>query len=431
MLVGIMEFQTHTLPNGLKVLLAPIEGAETVTVMVMSGTGSRYENEQENGMAHFLEHMLFKGTKNRKTAKIISEAIDGVGGQLNAFTTKDHTAYYAKTDKRHFDIAFDVIADIFLNPTLPNHEIIRERGTVVEEINLYEDMPIRSVMMESDILLFGQNHPLGRNILGPKKNIQSFTRKQFLDYFARNYVAQNSAICIAGAFSPTNALRKAKTTFAAMREGTAPSAAAYEHTQTEPRVHLKYKNTDQTHFVLALPAYPLNHKDEAAADVLAAVLGGGMSGRLFLQVRERRGLAYYVRADQEQYSDIGALDIRAGVSNTALKEALVVTLAELQKLKRTRISDEELNKAKEYVKGTTALSLDTTDAKAQFIGHSVLVRGTTSGLREYNSAVNAVTAADVQHVAKELFKTERLNLTVIGPHKDSKPLLEALKFPSK
>ena len=423
-----MEFETHILKNGMRVLLAPVEGAESVTVMVMSGTGSRYESKKENGMAHFLEHMVFKGTKKRKTAKIIAEELDGVGGMFNAFTSKDHTAYYAKTDKRHFDVAFGVVSDIFLNPTLPPNEIKREKGTIIEEINMYEDMPIRSVLDYADITIFGKDTPLGRTILGPKENIKSFTRKEFLAYFKRNYVAENSAVCIAGSFSKTKALQAARRTFENMREGAVPTHEPYIHEQCAPQVHVKYKKTDQTHLVLAVPAYPRHHKSEVPAELLAAVLGGGMSSRLFTEVRERRGLAYYVRADNDVYTDVSSFYMRAGVANKSVKEAISIILKELKKITQKGITTAELRKAKEYVKGTTALSLDTTDAQAQFIGYATLVRGEKSGLKKFNAMVDKVTTAQIHSVAKELFVTEKLNLTIIGPHKNTKDFLKILKL---
>jgi len=423
-----MEFETHTLKNGMKVLLAPSQGTESVTVMVMSGTGSRYESKKENGMAHFLEHMVFKGTKKRKTAKIIAEELDGVGGEFNAFTSKDHTAYYAKTDKRHIDTALSVVSDIFLNPTLPPGEIERERGTIIEEINMYEDMPIRNVLNEADSTLFGKDTALGRTILGPKKNINAFTRKEFLDYFKRNYVAKNSALCVTGAFSKTKVLKEARKLFEKMREGETPQYVPYSHEQSAPRANIRYKKTDQTHLVLAVPSYPTHHKNEIAAEVLAAILGGGMSSRLFTEVRERRGLAYYVRAENEAYSDIGSFYMRAGVANPSAKEAIAVILSEVKKMVKTAVTAVELKKAKEYVKGTTALSLDTTDAQAQYIGYASLVRHRKSGLKEFNKVVDKVTAKQVQEVARELFMTEKLNLTIIGPHKNTESFTKLLKI---
>ncbi len=421
-----MKFQTHTLKNGLKVLLAPSKGEGSVTVMAMTGTGSRYESAKENGMAHFLEHMVFKGTKKRPNAKAIAEELDGVGGMFNAFTGKDHTAYYAKVDKRHFETAFSVVSDIFLNPKFPASEIKREKGTIIEEINMYQDMPIRNVLDDADETIFGKENPLGRTILGPKKNILAFTRKDFVTYFEKNYVAENSAICIVGSFSEKKALSLAKKTFANMRIGDVPSHEPYVHEQESPRVNLHYKKTDQTHMVIALPSCELNSKKETTAEVLSAILGGGMSSRLFTQVRERRGLAYYVKADHDGYSDIGSFYMRAGVSNTSTEEAVKVILKEVSSIKKG-VSAKELKKAKEYIKGTTALSLDTTDAQAAHIGYTSLVRKSTKDLKVFNKAIDKVTAKQVKDLAKELLVTNKLSLTIIGPHKDEKKFLKLLK----
>lgn len=421
-----MKFETHTLENGMKVLLAPDKNAPSVTVMAMTGTGSRFETAQENGIAHFLEHMVFKGTKNRKNAKIIAEELDGVGGTFNAFTGKDHTAYYAKVDARHFETAFGVVSDIFLNPTLPKAEIEREKGTIIEEINMYEDMPMRNVLDKADQTIFGDDTPLGRSIVGPKKNIRAFTRKDFTDYFARNYVATNSALCIAGAFSTTKALKLAREAFKTMRTGDTPECEPYTSTQDAMRVHLATKQTDQTHFVLAVPGVALNHKDEVAVEVLAAVLGGGMSSRLFTQVRERRGLAYYVKADHDAYADTGALYVRAGVANDKVKDAITVSAAELQKMTKTLVPAAELAKSKEYIKGTVALSLETTDAQAAHMGYAALVRKSTKDLKAFYRAVDKVSAEDVRRVAKELLVPSKFNLTIIGPHTNEKAFAKLL-----
>lgn len=417
-----MKFETHTLKNGLRVILAPIEGSESVTVMVMSGTGSRFETEKENGMAHFLEHMVFKGTHKRKNAKVIAEELDRVGGQFNAFTSKDHTAYYAKVDKRHFSVAFDVVSDIFLNPTFPKGEIERERGTVIEEINMYEDMPIRSVLDEFDKTIFGAATPLGRTILGPKKNISTFSRAEFVSYFNRNYVARNSALCISGAFSKTKALREAQKMFGAMRTGDVPQHEVHLVEQKTARVHVKYKKTDQTHLVLGVPAYPMHHKHEVVLRIIAAILGGGMSSRLFTEVRERRGLAYYVRADSDRYDDVGTFHMRAGVANEKLEEALTTILKEASKLKKKKVDAQELRKAKEYIKGTVALSLDTSDAVAEYSGYCELVRGKCVDLTSFYKAVDSVTATQVQKVAQDIFVSHHLNLAVVGPHKNEDAL---------
>src|SRR3989338_2001348 len=208
-----MQYNVHTLKNGLRVVLVPMAGTETATVIVMSGTGSRYEDKRENGLAHFLEHMFFKGTKRRPSAKAISEELDAVGRGYNAFTAKERTAYYAKVSSRYLDTALDVISDIFLNSKLPEKEITKERGAIIQEIDMYEDMPMRTVDNVFDELIFGKDHPLGRTVLGPKENIRSFTRKDFATYLKRNYTPLNTVVCIAGSFDEKKVLENIRGRF--------------------------------------------------------------------------------------------------------------------------------------------------------------------------------------------------------------------------
>src|SRR3989338_9881336 len=289
-----MHYDVHTLPNGLRIILAQMPENRTATVMMMSGTGSRYENGHENGLAHFLEHMFFKGTKRRPSARAISEELDGVGAVYNAFTAKERTAYFAKVGQQYLDTALDVIGDIFLNSKLPEKEITKERGAIIQEIDMYQDMPMRTVDNVFDELIFGKDHPLGRTILGPKENIRKFTRKDFSEYLKRNYTPLNTVVCIAGAFSEKKVLAKIEKEFGSVKHGNPPNFIPFSPAQTAPRIAIKEKKTDQTNFIIGVPAYPYLHKDEFALAVLATILGAGMSSRLFLEVREKRGLAYSI-----------------------------------------------------------------------------------------------------------------------------------------
>ncbi|KKW17563.1 MAG: putative zinc protease [Candidatus Kaiserbacteria bacterium GW2011_GWA1_50_28] len=284
-----MKYHTHTLSNGLRIVLVPMPENRTATVIVMSGTGSRYENEHENGLAHFLEHMFFKGTKKRPSARAISEELDTIGSVYNAFTSKERTAYYAKVSSRYLETALDVISDIFLNSTLPQKEIKKERGAIIQEIDMYEDMPMRTVDNVFDALMFGREHPLGRTILGPKENIMRFSRKDFAIYLKRNYTPLNTVVCVAGTFSKKKVLAKIKKDFGGLKHGNPPNFITFSSEQNAARVAIKEKKTDQTNLMIGVPAYPYLHKDEYALAVLSTILGGGMSSRLFLEVREKRG----------------------------------------------------------------------------------------------------------------------------------------------
>ena len=421
-----MQYNVHTLPNGLRVVLAPMPGNSTA-VIVMSGTGSRYEDKRENGLAHFLEHMFFKGTRRRPSAKAISEELDALGAVYNAFTAKERTAYFAKVSKQYLDTALDVISDIFLNSKLPEKEITKERGAIIQEVDMYEDMPMRTVDNVFDELLFGAEHPLGRTILGPKENIRSFTRKDFSAYMKRNYTPLNTVVCIAGAFDEKKVLAKVRKEFGILPHGNPPSCITFASEQNAPRIAIKEKKTDQTHFILGVPAYPYLHKDEFALAVLSTILGGGMSSRLFLEVREKRGLAYSVHSWVERYPDTGYLAVQAGVEHGKLEKTVQTILAEFKKIKKTNVSKQELEKAKNYIKGTLTLSLETSDEIAGHAATSMINLGRVRSLDEILKGVDAVSAADVARVARDLLRTDKLNLAIIGPHVDKEKFASLLR----
>ncbi|KKW46210.1 MAG: Peptidase M16 domain protein [Candidatus Kaiserbacteria bacterium GW2011_GWA2_58_9] len=421
-----MQYNVHTLPNGLRVVLAPMPGNSTA-VIVMSGTGSRYEDKRENGLAHFLEHMFFKGTRRRPSTKAISEELDALGAVYNAFTAKERTAYFAKVSKQYLDTALDVISDIFLNSKLPEKEITKERGAIIQEVDMYEDMPMRTVDNVFDELLFGAEHPLGRTILGPKENIRSFTRKDFSAYMKRNYTPLNTVVCITGAFDEKKVLAKVRKEFGILPHGNPPSCITFASEQNAPRIAIKEKKTDQTHFILGVPAYPYLHKDEFALAVLSTILGGGMSSRLFLEVREKRGLAYSVHSWVERYPDTGYLAVQAGVEHGKLEKTVQTILAEFKKIKKTNVSKQELEKAKNYIKGTLTLSLETSDEIAGHAATSMINLGRVRSLDEILKGVDAVSAADVARVARDLLRTDKLNLAIIGPHVDKEKFASLLR----
>lgn len=415
-----MKHTVHTLKNGLRVISCPMPGVETAAVMVMTGTGSRYENEHENGLAHFLEHMFFKGTIKRPSAQAISEELDAVGSYYNAYTAKERTGYYAKVAARYFDVALDVISDIALNSTLPANEIEKERGAVLQEIDMYEDMPMRTVDNVFDALIFktaeGTEHPLARTILGPKENIRSFTQQNFSEYLKRNYTPQNTVVCVAGAFDEQIALGKIEDDFGKVSEAAAPTFLPYSALQQEARVSIREKMTDQTHVMLGVPAYPYGHKDEYVQLVLNTVLGQGMSSRLFSEVREKRGLAYSIHSWIERYTDVAYLAAQAGVEHGKLEETIKTVLGEFKKLREEKVPDAELKKAKSYLKGSTALHLETSDEIANYAATSMINLGRVRAIEEISEGVDAVNAEDIQRVAKDIFQTKRLNLAIIGPH---------------
>jgi len=411
-----MKAELHSLKNGLRVVLIPMMDTDTATVVVMVGTGSRYESKKENGLAHFLEHMFFKGTKRRPSAKAIAEELDSIGALNNAYTAKNRTAYYAKAESTHVEKIVDIVSDMYLHSSLPQKEIDKERGTIIQEINMYEDIPMRSVHDVFEALIFDPNHPLGRTILGPKKNILAFTREDFRNYMNRTYIAGNTVVCVAGNFSKKKVLRRIKKEFSTMRVAEVPSFGKKEITQTTKQVALKYKKTDQSHLILGVPSYPLEHKDEVTAEVVAAILGQGMSSRFFTEIREKRGLAYSVHAWTDAYVDIGNFAAYAGVEHKNLEKAIQTMLGEIKKIKREKVTSRELKKAKEFLKGHLSISHETTDAIAFTGATSVLLRGKIVTIDEMKKKIDAVTVSDIQRVAKDIFRKEMLNLAIIGPH---------------
>ncbi len=392
---------------------------KNATVMVMTGTGSRFEDERENGLAHFLEHMFFKGTKKRPNAKAISEELDSVGSVYNAFTSKDRTAYYAKVSETHVEQALDVISDIFLNSKLPEKEIEKERGAIIQEIDMYEDMPMRTVDNVFDEMLFGKEHPLGRTILGPKENIRAFTRKDFATYLKRNYTPLNTVVCVAGSFNEKRLLAKTKKDFGVLPHGNPPNPITASPEQSAPRVAIKDKKSDQTHFILGLPAYPYMHADEYALEVLSTILGGGMSSRLFMEVREKRGLAYSVHSWVDKYPDTGYFAVQAGVEHGKLELTIQTIIAEFEKIKKNKVPATELKKAKEYMKGTMTLAMETSDAIAGQAATSLVTLGRIRTLEEKIRGIDSVSSADIQRVARDIFKRINLNLAIIGPHEST------------
>lgn len=410
-----MKFRKITLDNGLRVILAPMTETGTATVLVMTGVGSRFETRKENGIAHFLEHMMFKGTERRPTAFDISRELDSIGAEYNAFTSKEWTGYYAKVEAHHWETALDVVSDMFLHAKLDQDEIDRERGTIIQEINMYEDMPMRRVAELWEEHLYGDT-PLGWDIAGPKENIRTFTRNHFVRYMRRGYVSGNVVVGVAGNVD-MKAVKKAVTDrFADVPQGIRPEFRKARDRQSAPAALIRRKKTDQTHFLLGVRAFDMYHPDRFALSVLSAVLGGGMSSRLFTEVRERRGLAYRVRTEVELFHDAGYFATQCGVEHENLEKTIAVILDEYRKIATERVGEEELRKAKEYIKGGMAMGLEGSDDVAEYLVTQEILRNEVVLPKDKVRAIESVTADDVLRVAQDIFRNDRLNLVVLGPH---------------
>lgn len=420
-----MNYKKYTLKNGLRILLAPMKETGTATVIVMTGVGSRYETREENGLAHFLEHMFFKGTTKRPTAMDISKELDAIGAEYNAYTAKDRTAYYAKVEAHHWETALDVVSDLFLNAKIEQEEIDRERGPVLQELNMYEDMPIRHVGDLWELHLYG-DHPLGWEIIGPKTNLKRFMRKDFIKYLNRGYVAENVVVGVAGKIDPKLVKKQIEKHFAGIRTGKKPTFKKAVEKQSKPEIFIQAKKTDQTQLIVGVRTYDLYHKDRYVLAVLSTILGGGMSSRLFMAVRERRGLAYSVHTMTENFHDAGYLATQAGVEHENLEKTITVILDEYKKIATEKVEAAELKKAKEYIKGKMAMGLEGSDDVADYLVNQETIRGEIVLPKEKAKAIDKVTADDILRVAKDIFINKKLNLTVIAPKASREKLLKIL-----
>jgi predicted Zn-dependent peptidase len=411
----VSTFERHTLENGMRVLTANLPQAQSVTCMIMLAAGSRYETRDSNGIAHFSEHMFFKGTEKRPSARDIAGEIDAIGGQLNAFTGKEYTAYYVRCAAEARDTALDVLVDMLRNSLFDPEEIEREKGVIVEEMNMYFDTPRDFVGGVYEELLYG-DQPLGWDIIGTKDTVRGATRETFMSYLDRWYHPSRMVLGLGGRVGD-DALERAQELFGDLpaQQTPAPEAAA---PHANGRVRVFTKQSDQAHIVLGVPSYPIEHPDRYALQLVAGVLGGGMSSRLFTEVRERRGLAYYVFGINHSYTDAGSLYSQAGVDIKRIDDAVTTIAGELRKIAAEPVPADELEKARSFSKGRFVLELESPQGLTLFGLRREVLEGRAPDLEEVLAALDAVTAEDVQRVAADLIHDEALRLAVIGPFDD-------------
>ena len=422
-----MKFSKKVLHNGLRVITVPMKDNPTVTVLVLVEAGSKYENKKVNGISHFLEHMCFKGTIKRPKAVDISKELDALGSQYNAFTAQEYTGYYAKSDAKHFKQIFDIVSDIYLNSTFPEIEMQKEKGVIIEEINMYEDMPNRHVQDLMMKLLYG-DQPAGWNIAGTKENILRMKRDDFVDYHQKHYLPESTVLVVSGQVTEKQVLEEVNKIFSKVLRGKKGGKVKVQEKQIQPQALINFKKTDQTHFVLGVRTYGLFDKKNVVLAVLGGILGGGMSSRLFVKLREEMGVGYYVRAYNDSYTDHGFFQISAGVDNKRIDEVLKAVLEECQKLKNNKVTEEELSKVKECLIGNMKLSLESSDDIANFYGGQELLKREIIEAEEKARKIRKVTASQIQTLAKDIFTNEGLNLALIGPFKNKTKFSRILKF---
>jgi predicted Zn-dependent peptidase len=432
-----MNYKLETLPTGLKLLTVPMQGLESVTVTVWVKTGSRFEEKETNGISHFLEHMVFKGSKKRSSAKEISEVVDSIGGEFNAATSKDWTNFYIKTRVGNVETAMDVLSDMVLNPILKSVEIEREKGTIIQEIAMYEDTPMMHIGDVFEEVAFSGS-PLGWDTAGNPKTVKAIKRNDFLHYRDVHYHPDQMMVSVVGGIEGTKVRNLVEKYFSSLTplKGFPYKGQEFQSKQIAPQLKLQTKKAEQAHLILGFMSEGRGYEGRFAQSILATILGGGMSSRMFIEVRERRGLAYSIRTGVDRYQEVGYLSTYAGVDINKTDEAIKVMLEQyygIQDSRRVhhfvdRIQDSELKKAKEYLKGHLALALeDTKDVTAFFADQALFAKEILTPEEVYKK-VDKVTVKDVIAEAKKLFVPEKLNLAIIGPFKDNEKFVELLKL---
>ncbi|HEX2045519.1 MAG TPA: pitrilysin family protein [Gaiellaceae bacterium] len=422
-------FSKTLLSNGLRVVTADMPAAKSVACFLMLAAGSRYETRETNGIAHFAEHMFFKGTENRPTAREIAGEIDAIGGEFNAFTGKEYTGYYVKCAAEHRDTALDVLVDMLRNSKFDPEEIEREKGVIVEEMNMYYDTPRDYVDGVYDELLYG-DQPLGWDIIGTKETVRAATRETFLGYLDRWYRAPRMVAGIAGAVGD-DLVPRLEQLLGDVADGATGTPDPVAWDQAAPRVKLHTKQSDQAHVRIGVHSYPLDHPDRYALLLLATALGGGMSSRLFTEVRERRGLAYYIYGYNQGYTDTGTLFAQGGVDISRIDDAVATIVGEFGRIAAEPLDPDELEKARSFAKGRLVLSLEDPKGMILFALRDEVLEGRVREPEDVLAGLDAVTREDVQRVARDVIRDERLNLALIGPFDDPERFERLLTLESR
>lgn len=416
-----MQFKKTVLPNGVRIITVPMRGNPTVTVSVSVTTGSFCETPEQSGISHFLEHMCFKGTVKRPTPKAISTELDAIGAGYNAFTSREVTGYWAKADTKHFAKIADVCADIYKNSVLPVHEMEKEKGVVIGEIDMYADDPQEKVHDAIRIHMY-KGEPAERDVLGTKETVRSFTRDMLLAYRSSQYTGPNTVIVVAGGIPENTMIAWAQNTFFDLSPALAkPEYPTQDKKQTAPETLFIDKDTDQAHLVMSWRTFDRNHPDRYIAKVITNILRGGMSSRLFIKLREEMGSGYYIGAHHTMHKSFGSFSIATGTTSERVPEIVSAILSEIERLKVELVPTEELDKVKEFIRARRIMGLETSDDVAEFVGSQELARGEIYTPEEFERIYASVTREDIMRVAQTLFIREKMTLAVIGKdiHKEA------------
>lgn len=433
--VTIEHMLTHTttrLKSGLTVIQVPMESVKSATVLALCNTGSRYEHKDQYGVAHFFEHMVFKGTESYPTAQKLAEVIDAVGANFNAFTSKEYTGYYVKAASRHLDLAIDVVSDMLLTPKLREEDIEREKGVIIEELNMYVDSPASHISNLFEQMIY-RGSGLEHDIIGLKETIRNMERHHFEEFLQQWYGHGNMVVLVTGDAEVVNSdqtLSKIEQMFSkSSNNGKADKEPVRSELEKKARdrsplssqkLHVEFRETEQAHLVMGWPSFGRSDDRRYVRALLGSIIGGNMSSRLFTEVREKRGLCYYVHSDVDQYHDVGFFGASAGVDQTRVEEAVTVIRQVFEEAAAgaNPITAEELQKAKDYVAGKMVLGLEDSQSVAQFFGMKHLLLDEISSPEEVLEEYNKVELDQVQQLLRETIEEDQLRLAVIGPYKD-------------
>lgn len=419
--------QKTVLDNGLRIVTTSMPYTRSVGVGIFTGVGSRYERKTERGISHFIEHMMFKGTERRPTAQQIAEAIEGLGGVMNASTDNEATIYWAKVAHHHLPVALDVLLDIFQHSKFDPEEVEKERQVILQEINRMMDMPEAWVHVLIAELIW-PDHPVGWDTAGTKESVASITRQDMLDYIARTYTPRNTVISLAGNLEHAPVVEQLTTCLGDWEEKPPPPFLPVSDAPAGPRFKIEFRKTEQAHLCIGLRGLPISDPDRFKMRLLNVILGEGMSSRLFLEIREKRGLAYSVGSYTSYLRDTGAMVLYAGVPPQKAVDVVNAMTEQLDLLRVKEVSEAELNKAKEYTKGRILLRMEDTFANAEWVGHQEVLDQEVLTVDQVIAKIDAVTVHDVQQIAQRILASEKLNLAVVGPFKQEKPFTASLKL---
>jgi len=419
-------FKITQLPSGVRVATAEMAHMESVSVGLWVGIGGRYEPARLSGIAHFIEHILFKGTR-RRTARQISQTVEGIGGYLNAFTGEETTCYYAKASHRHLDTLLDVLADMYLHPKFAAADIDKERGVIKEELLMYRDQPdhyVHELLTET----LWPEHPLGRTLTGTPQTLDAMDRATTLDFKRKKYVAANTVVAVAGHCRHDDIVGRVDKMLTLPRNGRSPGFQPARNAQRAPRLRFFTKNCEQSHLAIGIRGYSRHDPRRYALKLLSVILGENMSSRLFQVIRERHGLAYSIQSSTSYFADTGALLISAGLDTKRLPRALALTLGEMRKMARQGPSAVEVRRAKDYAVGQMRLGLESTANRMMWLGEHLLGYGRIPIPEEIERGISSVTADEIQEAGADLFRDRRLNAAVITPSKDERAVSSLLSF---